>query len=241
MSETLLELLTAHLLADFVLQSGWMYANKRRVGVLVLHVAVVTALSALLTGSLNWPLLAILFATHLAADAAKTWRFGDGLRPFVLDQLFHLAVIAALAASFPVPPAENHLLGLLPAAWKGFYFPALVVVSGLIASVFAGGYLIGKMLAPFADDLAGSTRGLRGAGEMIGQAERFLIFLLMLIGQPGGIGFLVAAKSIMRIGEISQPDQRKMAEYIIIGTFLSFAWGILAGYLAQRALAVWLP
>lgn len=241
MAVTLLELLTAHLLADFVLQFRWIYKNKRNPLVLLAHVAIVTALSALLIGSLAWPLLAILFVTHLAADAAKTWVFGDKLAAFLADQFFHFAVIAVLAAAFPVPAEANHLLGLLPGPWKPLYLPALTVISGLVAAVFAGGYLVGKVLAPFAAALPETPEGLKGAGAAIGKAERFLIFLLILIGQPAGIGFLVAAKSIMRIGEISQPDQRKMAEYIIIGTFLSFAWAILAGSLTQRALALWLP
>jgi hypothetical protein len=241
MAETLAELLAAHLLADFVLQFRWMYENKRRPDVLLLHVLIVTALSALFIGSLNWPLLGLLFATHLAADAAKTWRFGDRLPAFLADQIFHLAVMAVLAAAFPVPAEANHLFGLLPAPWKPLYVPSLILVSGLVAAVVAGGYLVGKVLAPFADALPETPEGLKGAGAAIGKAERFLIFLLILVGQPAGIGFLVAAKSIMRIGEISQPDQRKMAEYIIIGTFLSFAWAILVGSLTQKALALWLP
>jgi hypothetical protein len=43
--------------------------------------------------------------------------------------------------------------------------------------------------------------------------------LLLLIDQPGGIGFLFAAKSILRFGEIKDSQHRKMAEYILIGTF----------------------
>jgi hypothetical protein len=45
-----------------------------------------------------------------------------------------------------------------------------------------------------------------------------------------GVGFLVAAKSILRIGEVKAPEQRKEAEYIIIGTLMSFGWGLLIAY-----------
>ena len=65
--------------------------------------------------------------------------------------------------------------------------------------------------------------------------------LLLLINQPNGIGFLLAAKSVLRFGEIKDTSQRKMAEYIIIGTFLSFGWALLISVLTQQALKYWIP
>jgi len=65
--------------------------------------------------------------------------------------------------------------------------------------------------------------------------------LLLLINQPNGIGFLLAAKSVLRFGEIKDSSQRKMAEYIIIGTFLSFGWALLISVLTQKALKYWIP
>ncbi|MFO7738926.1 MAG: hypothetical protein R6V46_10655, partial [Desulfatiglandaceae bacterium] len=43
------------------------------------------------------------------------------------------------------------------------------------------------------------------------------------------IGFLIAAKSIFRFGEVSKPERRKEAEYILIGTMLSFLIAIVTG------------
>jgi len=65
--------------------------------------------------------------------------------------------------------------------------------------------------------------------------------LLLLMDQPNGIGFLIAAKSILRFGEIKDASQRKVAEYIIIGTFVSFAWALLISTLTQKALRYWVP
>ena len=45
-------------------------------------------------------------------------------------------------------------------------------------------------------------------------------------GQPAGVGFLVAAKSIFRFGELKEHHNRLEAEYITIGTLMSFAWGL---------------
>ena len=73
--------------------------------------------------------------------------------------------------------------------------------------------------------------GFEQGGMIIGQLERALIFILTLTGQAAGIGFLIAAKSILRYGEAQDPSQRMDAEYIIIGTLMSFGWGILVSYL----------
>jgi hypothetical protein len=50
---------------------------------------------------------------------------------------------------------------------------------------------------------------------------------------------LLAAESILRFGEIKEPSQRKVAEYIIIGTMMSFGWALLAAVLTAHAMALW--
>ncbi|MFV0501856.1 MAG: hypothetical protein ACK5MH_09735 [Bacteroidales bacterium] len=46
-----------------------------------------------------------------------------------------------------------------------------------------------------------------------------------------GIGFLLAAKSIFRFGDLKDSKDRKLTEYILIGTLLSFAVAIATGQL----------
>jgi len=65
---------------------------------------------------------------------------------------------------------------------------------------------------------------------VIGQWERALIFLFVLVGQLGGIGFLIAAKSIFRFGELKDPTNRREAEYITIGTLMSFGTAMAIAY-----------
>jgi hypothetical protein len=76
-------------------------------------------------------------------------------------------------------------------------------------------------------------RGFERGGEIIGYLERSLIFLFILTGQPGSIGFLITAKSILRFGEIKDRRNRLEAEYIIIGTLMSFGYGMFIAYLTQ--------
>jgi len=78
---------------------------------------------------------------------------------------------------------------------------------------------------------------LKDAGRWIGMLERILIITFIFINQYIGIGFLIAAKSLLRL--IDKPENafgtskpfssRKHTEYVLIGTFLSFAIAILTG------------
>jgi hypothetical protein len=45
------------------------------------------------------------------------------------------------------------------------------------------------------------------------------------------IGFLMAAKSVFRFGDLKESTDRKLTEYILIGTFVSFGLAILTGIL----------
>ena len=52
-----------------------------------------------------------------------------------------------------------------------------------------------------------------------------IIFLLVLAGYPAGVGFLIAAKSILRFDK-----DPKASEYVIIGTRASFGWALLVSF-----------
>jgi hypothetical protein len=76
-------------------------------------------------------------------------------------------------------------------------------------------------------DLSG---GLKGAGKRIGYLERALILTFILINFPIGVGFLITAKSILRIsGPRTSKDsnERELSEYILAGTLLSFLLAIV--------------
>jgi hypothetical protein len=251
MVETLFILLTAHLLGDFVLQRDWMVKYKRDPRVLFIHAGQVTAVSALLLGTLDVPLLLILLVSHMVIDGLKVHAFRDDAYAFMGDQVLHIVAILGLAALFPATARDGLWLTLLPPEGEKWFVQGVTLLGGVLLCVPAGGVLIGIMIRPLLEEIgkdkqadrhdgAGyDVEGLRRGGRYIGWLERSLVMLLLLIGQPGGIGFLVAAKSILRFGEIKDSHQRKMAEYIIIGTFLSFGWALLTSYLTQRALTLW--
>lgn len=242
-------MLAAHLLADFVLQPDWMVARKARYGVFGLHVLIVTGLSAVFLGSFPWIILGAIFGSHAALDFVKTRLGGDGPRAFVGDQIGHVAVIGLLAALFPLAADGGCWEAWLDPEVLGWCRVGVAVGCGVILTGPVGGILIGKLTEPLRREVAeaeaargaSAVDGLAGGGRMIGWLERLLAVLFYLIGQPTGIGFLLAAKSILRFGEIKESSQRKMAEYIIIGTFLSFGWALVVAVPLRAAIERWDP
>jgi hypothetical protein len=213
-----------------------MIRRKRNPLILAAHAAVVLATAIIALG--NWPatLLIILLVTHVAMDSIKVYVLKDTLRAFVLDQSVHLVVIAGLAVAYP-RTVERGLWSELPAGGFEAYAAALCLLAGLIASLQVGGIIIRKATARFTAETNDEIQGLENGGLYIGFLERALIMILILMGHPSGVGFLIAAKSILRFGEVREPSQRKMTEYIIIGTFMSFGWGLLVAVLTQLGLA----
>jgi hypothetical protein len=239
MSETFLALLAAHLLADFPLQPDWMIRRKRNPAVLGLHAATVGLTAILALGAWPAPLLLILLLTHLIMDATKVYALKDTLQAFLLDQGAHLIVIGGLALVYPHSFADGWG-GRLAPSWRGGYCVALCLVAGMIAALPAGAIVIRKATESFTRQIDEDIQGLENGGAYIGWLERALVMLLILMGQPAGVGFLITAKSILRFGDVKESSQRKLTEYIIIGTFMSFGWGLLIAALTQVGVQHWL-
>jgi hypothetical protein len=122
-----------------------------------------------------------------------------------------------------------------------------VLFSGAVLSTYVGGFVVGYGVKPFLDaiqardahaeekgDVSGiGTRGFEEGGRVIGYLERALIFILVLANQAGAIGFLIAAKSVLRFGELRERENRMEAEYIIIGTLFSFTYGFCVSFLTR--------
>jgi hypothetical protein len=100
------------------------------------------------------------------------------------------------------------------------------------------GIVIGMLTRSFRLDIKDQNEeSLANAGTWIGVLERLVIFLLVLIGQYEAIGLLIAAKSIIRLRE----GDRKMSEYVLIGTLLSVSMAILTGFIVGRYLLISIP
>jgi len=238
-------LLVVHLLADFPLQPrSWVEDKARhraRSRFLLLHAllhgvlaAWVVAGFALLHGGLSsgqvLTTLLVIAISHWLIDLLKVTLLTriSQAGGFLLDQGLHLTVIALLWLS--LTPNAHGLLSALGAAIVGWQ-AGLIVVTYLVIYMPMG-VLIGQLLAHWAAD----NDSLLRAGKQIGYLERTLILTFVLIGQIPAVGFLLAAKSIFRFGDLRQSDDKMRTEYVLLGTLFSFTLTIMLGLLVKKML-----
>lgn len=229
----LLLLLLAHVLGDFVLQpSAWVderyakhYLSKRLYAHAAIHSALSLAvLSLLLTLSLETVLIAaVIGLTHFGIDLAKSYTPPGRLSWFIVDQLLHLLVLGLvwLAVSDQwslIDSASEYIVSV----------DALLVLIGYVVVLWPFSIVIGLICKRWTKDIEGSDT-LTDAGKTIGQLERFLILTFILVDQFAAIGFLLAAKSILRFGDTKEKNHRKINEYILVGTMASFSLTIAFG------------
>jgi hypothetical protein len=89
-----------------------------------------------------------------------------------------------------------------------------------------------------AHEIPREKRGFASGGQIIGRLERALILLFILMDVPAGVGFLLAAKSVFRFGELREHEHRMEAEYILIGTLMSFGGGLVVATVTRMVLAM---
>jgi hypothetical protein len=241
MALTLCSILTAYLLGEFVFRSEWINMRSGAIWVAGVRGAAVTFMSYLLMGTLHWRVLLGILVASTAMAAVEMRTSQDSVVSFVGEQCVSLVALLGLAWYFPSAVTEGWWVRNAQHDLSQMYFATLSCIAGLVACVLAGGVLIAKIMRPFTDEIRDNDiTGLAQGGRYIGWLERILVFLLVLMDQPNGIGFLIAAKSVLRFGEIREPSQRKVAEYIIIGTFVSFGWALFISVLTQKAIKYWM-
>jgi hypothetical protein len=177
----------------------------------------------------------------IPGDAASSWLSGDEMRRrrnrrltlFLARHAAHVLIVlgfavgvganASLATTFRV-----ELLG--PGSTL-----ALLWLAGLVLAVCTGARLIEILVEPLVAVLERARgaepdeihpRGFPDSARIIGHWERAIIYLLALTGNLSGVAFLAAAKSIFRVGELKDPAHRREAEFILIGTLMSFSWAL---------------
>ncbi|MFZ2099926.1 MAG: DUF3307 domain-containing protein [Oricola sp.] len=234
-AETFTILLLAHLISDFPLQPERIAVNKGRLGVLTLHIAIVTVTALLALGYFAPAILIPIAVTHFLIDLTKSRAGTFNLRWFLGDQGAHIAVLAAVSLLAPADLSESVIYSQLTSAQLSTTLSTMALACGFIVAVMAGTYAVGLFVKPYSDEIGDALIGLPNGGRVIGQLERFLVFVFTITQNPAGIGFLIAAKSILRFGDVSNHSQRKIAEYVIIGTLFSFAWAIAVSQLAMWA------
>ncbi len=225
-----IKLLLVHFVADFLFQpTAWVKSKqekKVKSPFLYAHIAVhlILLLVVLWFDMTYWYGILFIVISHYIIDVLKLYRSNNEneRRLFFVDQLFHLIIMFAVVCFY-----ENVTLNItkLMSVHNLLLFTALVFVTS-VSSVFIRMFM-SRWEVP--DDSDGDS--LSAAGKYIGVLERLFVFTFIILNQWAAIGFLLAAKSVFRFGDLSRAKDRKLTEYILIGTLLSFALAIFAGVL----------
>ena len=242
-----LQLLCAHIVADFYLQwhkmcickmqlstfRSWLY----QLGHALLHGALAYVFVMDWT---NWLLPLLIFVSHLIIDffkdicLSKVQYQPNDIRSnwecvlFFIDQALHILVLCMLLKYVNI--AEN------TAICNVLYTKIMSCVVAYLIVLKPTSILIGKFTQRWQNVLLDS-KGLQDAGMWIGYAERVLALTFMLLGTYEALGFLIAAKSLLRF----QETDTKRTEYVLIGTLLSFGIAVLLGVIinSEGILKIW--
>ena len=218
-------LLLAHLVGDFLLQSNALCESKERKhhksAFMYVHALIIALLSWVAIGNYQlWSYAVIIGVTHLMIDIAKSYVKTQTLVWFVGDQILHIFVLLIVSyfigngwEQFAWIPQKYALI--LPA------FLSAVIICTKPANIF-----IKMILTRYEIDLPkAKDKELKNAGALIGNLERLLSLVLIIAGQFGAVGFIITAKSILRFRDY----ERAKTEYVLAGTLLSFGIAIICG------------
>jgi hypothetical protein len=84
----------------------------------------------------------------------------------------------------------------------------------------------------------GKSSTVGEGAEILSAVRTNTDILFIMIDQPTAIGFLITAKSILRFGEVKDSEHRRLTEYIIIGTMMSFAYAVFTSYITKMLISI---
>lgn len=226
----LLKLLIAHFLGDFAFQKDSWVKQKEKYKIaskyLYFHIGVHALLLVVVLGFQKKyiGLLSLILVSHYIIDLIKLYiPTKNKIGLFFVDQVLHLSVIIGSVIvlkniKFEVDNwfTAGNLLFLLAII-------LVTVVSSIVLKVLFA------IWSKEIEKISKSDSSLSNAGKYIGMLERLLVFVFVILNHWEAIGFLLAAKSVFRFSDLTNSKDRKLTEYILIGTLLSFGIAILIG------------
>jgi hypothetical protein len=224
-----IKLVLAHLIGDFVLQpTRWVLhkqSNKITSKFLYVHVLLHFALYMLFLWDLSlWKIALVVTVAHFGIDVLKLYTntlFKNKSIPFFIDQLLHILVIYSCA--FYADLYEHTLSLFENLDWY--------LVTAIVFVTYPAAIIMGMILEGMSNQIETDHKSLPNAGKYIGIIERLFVLIFIVIGRWEVIGLLIAAKSVFRFNDLKERNNRKLTEYILIGTLVSFGLAILAGLL----------
>ena len=243
---TAVPLLSVHLLIPVRVEE-WRTPFSREVWLRALFKG---AISYVLAGQLQaWFLPVFVVLLHiLLTGLQRVVRTGSRLLGVLIVELGGAFLLIAfsiflLRSGAFVAPVWMHMLGRA--------YPRLIMhLLGILTTIGLGSRVVGAAVEPLQVQLTAQRRALEEAGSpapdgfvdggrIIGMLERALLYVLVMLDQTAAVGFLIAAKSVFRIGEISEKGNRMEAEYILIGTLWSFLFALVVASIIRWLLVRW--
>ncbi len=229
----LTRLLVAHLIGDFFLQTNKSVKRKERDKIrsidLYIHVLTHGVLAWVALWSFRlWYLALIIMLSHFIIDLVKIYAVNQKNKRwlFLLDQVAHIAVLIVLYIVFK---KEQFVVNLELNASHWILVLCVLFLTTPV-SITLKTFFTRWKLKP--EDTGFNS--LKNAGNWIGIIERLLIFTFIIANHFEAVGFLLAAKSVFRFGDLNRKDNMKLTEYVLIGTLLSFGIAILTGLAFQQ-------
>ena len=225
-------LIVAHLIGDFVLQpTSWVEdRQQKKYGSLYLYLHGLVHFCLVLCLNFDrkylWVAVAI-GAGHILLDGAKAYIKQHQLKAFLADQTLHLAII--LGAWMMVD-------GICPGCLISNFLQHPVywwILCGFLLNIFMYPRLIAIATEKWRAFVPPDREILYKAGRWFGIIERCLIFTFILLGQFGAVGFLLAAKSIFRFGDLRESRDKGHTEYVLIGSLLSFSLAVFTALIVH--------
>jgi hypothetical protein len=225
----LIKLILAHLIGDFLLQpTSWIKDKERRKITspkLYLHVLIHGGLVVLLLWDLSaWPIVVLIAVAHWAIDLIKLYAQKSKTRTpwFIGDQLLHLLSIVLIWLLFTEVILDWKVL---------FQDPKILATITLVLFLTQPtSIILANVLKKWSEDIPSqSDQSLQNAGKYIGILERLFVFIFIVTNHWEAVGFLIAAKSVFRFGDLRKSKERKLTEYILTGTLLSFGIALVCG------------
>ena len=217
-----LSLILAHVIGDFYLQNDKYCAQKEerkfKSWFLYVHSLIIGVVSWVVVPVYEFRFYALAIAfSHLVIDVIKTYS-PKGLWNFVIELII---VIFSFGTTTKLPIQSMDC--------NGSYSIPLFILA-LLLCIKPANILIKLVLKKYQVGETQSCENIKNAGALIGNLERILTIIFVIIGQYEAIGFIIAAKSILRFKDT---DTAK-TEYVLAGTFLSFGIALLCGLMATK-------
>lgn len=228
------KLFLSHLLGDFLLQpTNWVKdkeQQKHRSLYLYLHTLLHGVLAWLIVGEMAFGKWALILAlTHGLIDLMKLHFQKNKTKRlwFAIDQALHILILLGIAFFY------YHQKIVLYDFDNRFW----IIATGVLLLTKPTSIIIKNSISIWTPEEHNKKESsLENAGNYIGILERLFVLFFIITGHFEAIGFLLAAKSIFRFGDLKEAKDRKLTEYVLIGTLLSFGIAMATGFLVEFAL-----